>query len=173
MGRKEKFEQAIAKGDLESIRECFKSIYGEDPPLAPNMIEVDEDNSVDNDKIKQLLNIINNGIDRIKNEIDSLFETKDVDIVINNNDDVKENSKIQFISETDDGSFSKQYEKDPGIKKSKKKYDEAVKKRQTRPKYKEKLVKCQCGHEFDYNKEYPVGKLDPEAPNLCHKCKKR
>ena len=186
MNKKDILENAIINNDMSIIEDYYSLIYEEDPPNrktkeadmpSDDTLKKVFDSAMDN--MMHLQDLIYGNVDEYEGQMDELnrdlkepigtTEEMELTTVVDSSISPAESEgDVVFIS-SNDFSFP-EFEN--------KKYTEAVKKhsesrkRMPRPAYEPNTQVCEsCKTEFDFNKEYPAGRLESSSKMRCNRCR--
>jgi len=186
MDKKEILENAIVNNDMSVIENYYSLIYEEDPPKrktkdteipTDKMLKKVFDNALDN--MHHLQDLIYGNVDEYEGPMDELNrdlkeplgvteKTETIKTIDSSISPAESEGGTTFISS---GDFSfPEFENQQ--------YEEAMKKhskskpRLTRPAYEPNMKACEvCKTEFDFNKEYPAGRLESSSKIRCNRCR--
>ena len=186
MNKKEILENAIINNDMSIIENYYSLIYEEDPPernIEETDMQVDDtlkkvfDNAMDN--MLHLQDLIYGNVDEYEGQMDNL--NRDLSEPLDSTEETETATTIDFSiapaeSEGDVVFISSDEFSFPEF--DNKEYTEAMNKRSesipriTRPVYEPNMQVCEsCKTEFDFNKEYPAGRLESSSKIRCNRCR--
>ena len=186
MDKKEILKNAIVNNDMGVIESYYSLIYEEDPPKRKEndiVMPVDKtlkkvfDNALDN--MHHLQDLIYGNVDEYEGELDELnkdlkepigvTEKMETATVVDTSISPAESENgTVFVSSNDYSfpEFDNQEYKDAMDKHS------SAKQRAGRPAYEPNIKACEvCKAEFDFNKEYPAGRLESSSKIRCNRCR--
>jgi len=186
MNKKEILKNAIINNDMSIIENYYSLIYEEDPP---NRKIEEADMPVDDtlkkvfnkamDNMTHLQDLIYGNVDEHEGQMDELNRDLKEPIVITEEMElttIVDSSISPAESEGDVVFISSNEFSFPEFEN--KEYTEALKKhsesrkRRTRPAYEPNMRVCEsCKTEFDFNKEYPAGRLESSSKIRCNRCR--
>lgn len=150
-------QKAIISGDMESVREFYSSIFGENAPVCA----VSQVSAKDAEKLI--------AIKKILDDVEFIEESESQDDEIEPSSNEKAGAKLKFISSSE---YELPEDAIPNYQEEVKKL--GTRKKQYRDSYKPNMRNCDvCGTAFDFNKEYPAGVLqsDSSIKIKCNKCR--
>lgn len=186
MDKKEILKNAIVNNDMGVIESYYSLIYEEDPPKRKEndiVMPVDKtlkkvfDNALDN--MHHLQDLIYGNVDEYEGELDELnkdlkepigvTEKMETATVVDTSISPAESENGTVLVSSNDYSFPEfdnQEYKDAMDKHS------SAKQRAGRPAYEPNIKACEvCKAEFDFNKEYPAGRLESSSKIRCNRCR--
>ena len=185
--KQEILEQAILNNDMSVIEDYYLLMYEEEPP--PRCKDQQPSHAIDcikkafddaMESMETLQDIIYGNVDEYESvdpELDRLNESLNKptperlakNVIDSSIAPAESEGDVVFISSND---YSFPEFDNEEYTDAMKKRSTTSKKRRTRPKYKPNMVACEsCQTKFDFNKEYPAGRLESSSKIMCNKCR--
>jgi hypothetical protein len=186
MDKKDILENAIINNDMGVIESYYSLIYEEDPPER----KIEDANMPVDDTLKKALDIVMDNMlhlqDLIYGNVD-LYEGQMDELNMDLKEPIGTTEEMELATAVDSSISPAESEGGTTFISSgdfsfpefeNQQYEEAMKKhskskpRLTRPAYEPNMKACEvCKTEFDFNKEYPAGRLESSSKIRCNRCR--